>query len=249
MMARPETFATAADQKPGKIGKALVRLLMKPATIAACEAIGDRFRLITLEGPALQNVQWLPGQKIQIAMGSAFAARTFTPIEWDASAGRTRILVFAHGTGPGSAWAGHAKRGDECYLFGPRASLDLRRLDGPIAVFGDETSLGLAHAIARQDPGRVLSGYFEVADEGDAALSADRLGRTDASFFNRIADQSHIAAMEARLPSLIAGGSAFVLTGQAGTIQRLRQALKLQGVPAARIRTKAYWAPGKIGMD
>jgi hypothetical protein len=54
--------------------------------------IGDRFRLITLEGLALAGVTWTPGQKIQIAMGSAFVARTYTPIEWDAAAGRTRIL-------------------------------------------------------------------------------------------------------------------------------------------------------------
>ncbi|WP_395396960.1 siderophore-interacting protein [Novosphingobium sp. BL-8A] len=222
---------------------------MKRAAVTGCEALGDRLRLITLEGPALQGVEWLPGHKIQIAMGSAFLARTYTPIEWDALIGRTRILAFAHGTGPGSDWVRRANIGDECDLFGPRASLDLRQLEGPIAVFGDETSLGLAHAMARHDPCRVVSGYFEVCGAAVGAAMGDRLGRLDGSFFETAADQSHVAAMEARLPSLIAGGSAFVLTGKAGTVQRLRQALKLRGVPAARIKAKAYWAPGKVGMD
>lgn len=248
-MAHSDNRTVAARQKPGRIGKALIGFFMKRAAVTGCETLGDRFRLITLEGPALQGVQWLPGQKIQIAMGSAFVARTYTPIEWDALAGRTRILAFAHGSGPGSDWVRAAKIGDECDMFGPRASLDLRPLSGPIAVFGDETSLGLAHAIARCDPGCVVSGYFEVDDVGVGAVLADHLGRMDASFFARVSDQSHLAEMEARFSSLIAGGSAFVLTGKAGMVQVLRQALKLQGVPATRIKAKAYWAPGKVGMD
>jgi NADPH-dependent ferric siderophore reductase len=44
-------------------------------------------------------------------------------------------------------------------------------------------------------------------------------------------------------------GASFVLTGQASAIQRLRQHLRAQGVPASRILTKAYWAHGKRGLD
>ncbi len=40
-------------------------------------------------------------------MGPAFVARTYTPIEWDAIAGGTRILGYTHGEGPGSAWIGN----------------------------------------------------------------------------------------------------------------------------------------------
>jgi hypothetical protein len=55
--------------------------------------------------------------------------------------------------------------------------------------------------------------------------------------------------MEATLPELIKAGASFVLTGKAGTIQRLRQRLKQHNVASRRIVTKAYWAPGKIGLD
>ena len=55
--------------------------------------------------------------------------------------------------------------------------------------------------------------------------------------------------MEVRLATLAAGGTGFVLTGKAGTVQRLRQRLKRLAVPASRIATKAYWAPGKTGLD
>ena len=43
--------------------------------------------------------------------------------------------------------------------------------------------------------------------------------------------------------------SGSMLTGKAGTVQRLRQRLKRLAVPASRIATTAYWAPGKTGLD
>jgi NADPH-dependent ferric siderophore reductase len=55
--------------------------------------------------------------------------------------------------------------------------------------------------------------------------------------------------MEAAIPALIADGAAFMLTGKADTIQRLRHCLKRYAVPRAIIHTRAYWAPGKAGLD
>ncbi|MCH7862518.1 MAG: siderophore-interacting protein, partial [Proteobacteria bacterium] len=46
---------------PGRIGQALIRLLMKRATVTASERLADGFRLITLEGPALEGIAWTPG--------------------------------------------------------------------------------------------------------------------------------------------------------------------------------------------
>ncbi|UYY57002.1 siderophore-interacting protein [Sphingomonas sp. S2-65] len=120
-----------STREPGRLSKAMMRLWMKTATIVATERLADRFHLITLEGPALADVPWLPGQKVQIAMGSAFVTRTYTPVEWNPSTGRTCILGYAHGEGPGSAWLRTVAPGDECSIFGPRASLDLSRVRGP----------------------------------------------------------------------------------------------------------------------
>lgn len=238
-----------AARAPGRLSKALLRLLMKPATVIASERLAGRFRLITLEGPALQGVAWTPGQKLQIAMGSAFVARTYTPIEWDASAGRTRILGHVHGDGPGSAWIRGVEPGDECDIFGPRASLDARRMGGPLAVFGDETSIGLACALAHQDRTRPFACCFEVGEVESAGQVVAQLGIGNAALFARSGDDAHIEEMKAALPALVAAGSSFVLTGKAGTIQRLRESLKRQAVPARQIATKAYWAPGKAGLD
>jgi NADPH-dependent ferric siderophore reductase len=237
-----------AAAEPGLVSRTLLRLLMKRASVAQVEQWSEHFRLITLEGPALGGVTWSPGQKIQIAMGSAFVARTYTPIDWDASAGRARILGFDHGDGPGSRWLRDVRAGDSCDIFGPRASLDTLHLTDPLVLFGDETSIGLAYALALQHRPRSFRGYFETTDPNAARDVVARLGIGNATLFRREDGDVHVDAMEAVLPALVAD-SCFVLTGKAGTIQRLRQALKRHGIPAKRIMTKAYWAPGKTGLD
>jgi len=75
------------------------------------------------------------------------------------------------------------------------------------------------------------------------------VGLVRVALFERTADDAHVGEMEVRLATLAAGGTGFVLTGKAGTVQRLRQRLKRLAVPASRIATKAYWAPGKTGLD
>ena len=149
-MATMEAPEPRASRVSGRLSRALIRLIMKRATVTANETVADRFRLITLEGPGLVDVVWTPGQKIQIAMGSAFVARTYSPIAWNGAAGRTCILGYAHGAGPGSDWLRAAVPGSSCDIFGPRASLDIGRPSGPLAIFGDETSLGLAYALAQR---------------------------------------------------------------------------------------------------
>lgn len=246
-MLAPDSPERPAAAKPGRISQALLRMLMKPAAVIANEELSDRFRLITIEGPALTGVNWTPGQKLQVAMGSAFQTRTYTPIEWNPVAGRTCILGYAHGDGPGSAWVRGAQPGDACDLFGPRGSLDAGRLPGRLAVFGDETAIGLAYALSRQD--RAVSSHFEVEDADAACQVAEQLGLGRIALYPRRAGESHVTSMEATLPELIAGGSSFVLAGRAGMVQHLRHALKALGVPSSRVITKAYWAPGKTGLD
>ncbi|WP_407179995.1 siderophore-interacting protein [Bradyrhizobium sp. STM 3562] len=222
---------------------------MKHATVAACETIAERFRLITLEGPALRACAWIPGHKVQIAMGSGFVARTYTPIEWDAATSRTRILAYVHGDGPGSAWVRGLKPGTGCYVFGPRRSLDVSGVTGPLAILGDETSIGLAHALLHQDRVRAAVCHFEVDDVEASRRVTAHLGLGHAALFGRTEDDAHVEEMETTLPALVAAGTTFVLTGKASTIQRLRLAMKRLAVPATHIVAKAYWAPGKRGLD
>jgi hypothetical protein len=40
-----------------------------------------------------------------------------------------------------------------------------------------------------------------------------------------------------------------VLSGKATSIQRLSKQLRQLGISRGRLQTKAYWAPGKAGLD
>lgn len=243
------TINTRTEASQGGFGRALIRLMMRPAWVASCEPFGDRFRLVTLEGVALRGVSWTPGQKIQVAMGSAFVARTYTPMSWDTVEGRARFLGYAHGEGPGSDWLRSLAPGAPCDLFGPRSSVSAEKLAGPLVVFGDETSFGLAGALAAQDPARSLACVFEVEDLERAAPALEALGLSRAALFRKAADEAHLDTIGEALSSLARAGASFILTGRASAIQKLRQDLKRQAVAPGRIVAKAYWAKGKAGLD
>ena len=232
---------------PGPVMRTLLRWLMRPARVAAVETLSPHFRLVHLEGEALRNVAWTVGQKVQVSMGSGLSARTYTPMSWDAGSGRTRLLTFAHGDGPGSRWACGLREGDTCQFLGPRRSLDLSGLESPVVLFGDETSFGLAAAL-RAQADRAIH-VFEVSDVVESRPVLEAVGLGAATLIERIADDAHLAAAEAEMLRLVASGAHFVLTGKASSIQRVSRALKAVGVVSSRLKTKAYWAKGKTGLD
>nr|WP_244637472.1 siderophore-interacting protein [Bradyrhizobium symbiodeficiens] len=233
----------------GRLTRMLLRWLMRPARVAGIETLSSRFRLVELEGEALGNVAWTAGEKIQVAMGSGLSARTYTPMSWDAGNGRTRLLAFAHGDGPGSRWASGLREGDTCQFFGPRRSLDLADLGAPIVLFGDETSFGLAAALRDSLRAGGALHLFEATDIAESRPVLDSIGLGEARLIARSADGTHLASAESELLRLGANGAQFVLTGKASSIQRVGRVLKAAGVASSRIRAKAYWAPGKSGLD
>ncbi|RYE98253.1 MAG: siderophore-interacting protein [Oxalobacteraceae bacterium] len=232
----------------GALSRAVARMIARRATIIATEKLTDELVAITLEATGFRGVTWTPGEKVQIAMNSVFDTRTYTPIEWDADRGRTRILGFLHGIGPGCVWLRNAKVGDTCDVLGPRHSLNVCKLEGPIAFFGDETSMALAYALSRER-GTFCFYHFEADDAGSTRLIAEQWGLDEVNVVARTAGESHLYKLEAALPSLAEKGATFILTGKAHTIQRLKVGLRGLDVPARRAISKAYWAPGKIGLD
>lgn len=230
----------------GALSRAVARMIARQATIVAIERLAGDLVAITLEASGFRGVAWTPGDKVQIAMGSVFETRTYTPIEWDAKRGRTRIIGYLHGAGPGCTWLRQAAEGDTCDVLGPRHSLDVRKPVGRIAFIGDETSLGLVYAGARQQD----CSYLLEADNADAIMQiAKGWSLGDGIVTAREPGDYHLGGWMVELSALADQGATFVLTGKAQTIQRLKAGLNEFGVPSSRIMTKAYWAPGKTGLD
>jgi NADPH-dependent ferric siderophore reductase len=246
--------APPVPRRPGRLTQALARLFMKQATIAEATDVGGGFHVIALESPQFRAASWAPGHKLQIAVSGSLTYRTYTPVEWDGERGRTWIIAYAHGAAPGSDWARHARPGDSCEVFGPRASLDLGATAPPSLLFGDETTFGLAASLQHQPTAGPVHCLFEVnsADTVRAALDLESFGIGNATLFDRLPADAHLDAIAARaLAAAADAGPAtrFILTGKATSIQRLRAALKQHGVPASRMLSKPYWSPGKKGLD
>ena len=116
-------------------------------------------------------------------------------------------------------------------------------------LFGDETSFGLAAALRDCPQAGGAIHLFEASDVAESRPVLEAIGLGEATLIKRTADDAHLAAAEAEVLRLAASGAHFVLTGKASSIQRISRALKAVGVVSSRVKTKAYWAQGKVGLD
>ena len=237
----------------GRLTTLLTRWFLRQATASKVEVLSEHFRLITLAGAKLKDVQWAPGQKIQIVVGGGGANRTYTPLSWDAMSGETRILAFSHGEGPGSVWASTVRVGDGCQFSGPRRSLDLSGLGERTFLFGDETSFGLARAVGTSmGPSGAAALLFEASSVGASELVSRALGiQKNVTFVQRAEADAHLSEVEAQVLKIIDewAPTSFVLSGKSSSIQRISRLLKSRGIVSSRLRAVVYWAPGRKGLD
>jgi len=222
--------------------------MLKEATVETIESPGPHYRLWRVSGPGLDETGFQAGDKTQVLLPSD-DVRTYTPFNW--RGGSASFLAYLHNPPamaptPGPAWAQALKPGDGMRFLGPQRSLVLP--PGPVVVVGDETSLGVALAYAQARPGQVQV-VLEAQDPAETEAVARQLGLSAVTVIARRSDQAHVPSMtEAILQGLKqVPGASIGLTGGTPLIQELRSQLKAQG--QQRPITKAYWAPGKVGLD
>ena len=231
-------------KRAGLVEATIQKLFTRSAHVVDIVDIGSAFRIITLGGDGLRHVAWTPGDKLQVQLGG-WVQRTYTPIDWDPVAGRTRILACLHADGPGTHWARMLRTGDACILFGPRKSL--QPASASVIVFGDETALGLAAALN----GPATHVLLEVASLDHTLPALRRLGLDRAHACARAVGDAHLVLLEARLAALLMTdpGAEIILAGRAAAIQHMTRFLRQTEVGTGRRQSKAYWAPGKKGLD
>ncbi len=232
--------ATTGDEK--LLPRLVTRFLFRQAQVDRNEMLVQGLHRIELSGPALCGAHWVLGDKLQIKTGAGLQTRTYTPVFWDAEGGRTAFLAHTRAPGPGSEWVQRAGPGQPIAVFGPRRSLDLAALDASHGVLiGDETAIGLAAAW------RPTQTLIEVDRSSALQPVMDALGLS-ATLIERDTEERHVQAM-ADAALTVGTDRHFVLVGRARTVQTLLRTLRAQGVASSRIRTKAYWADGKAGLD
>jgi ferric-chelate reductase (NADPH) len=225
--------------------------ILTPARVSGVEKISENFQMLHLESALFEKESFRPGEKIQINTGD-WDVRTYTPIAVNPRVGRLSILAFLHGNGPGSRWASSAKAGDCVQVLGPRPSLSLRDAEA-IVFFGDETSFAVASTFIKHFGEAAHSHFvFEVASISEAKIVGERIGLDKRSvFITRQLDDSHLEKASAHLQESLKANPMhpFLLTGNAKSILHLRNQLRTQGLLPKETKLKAYWAPGKMGLD
>lgn len=239
---------------PGLIGQAMLRLMTHETRVDAVHALSPRWRLVSLRGDVFRRGQHAPGDKVQVRVGG-MAFRTFTPFRLGAADDSMQLLGYVHGDAPAADWLRSVAPDDRCQVLGPRRSLDLGAIDRSTVFVGDETSLGLALALCDTPLGGLDTHFiFEVGDAVEVRSVLESLGRGmlhNACLVERRLDGTHLADIEAALVRYARADSfrQYVLSGRSLTIQRLQRTLKGAGAKPSQMLTKAYWAPGKTGLD
>jgi NADPH-dependent ferric siderophore reductase len=235
----------------GKVlGDSLKRLVFRELMVTRVTHLSEHFERIDFASEALRGVRFAPGDKVQLSFDGG--TRTYTPFHFDGGGGSLSILLYLHGDGPSARWAKQLKAGDRAFAFGPRSSLELASATSPIALFGDETSFALARAL--REAGNETSGLacvFEVTDPRESRAVLDALELQNVELVERQGDDAQLSEVEARLRARLARDAAtrLVLTGKAQSIQTLRKRLKAEPMAHTEQRVKAYWSPGKRGLD
>ncbi|MBL8316740.1 MAG: siderophore-interacting protein [Rubrivivax sp.] len=242
-LASSPAHAQPPDPALGLTARLLARMFFRPAEVSENRAIAAGMHLITLQGPALRELRWAAGDKLQVRISPGLLTRTYTPILWDTEHGRTQLLAHALAVGPGSEWVRRASPGQPVSLFGPRRSLALSDIDPMLGVLvGDETAIGLAaawrpsHAVIEAVNQPAIQGLLDQLQLPATAMAAQP-------------DGVHLDALANAALGLATPDTRFVLAGRARTVQHVMRALRQHGVAPHRILTKAYWAEGKMGLD
>ena len=151
----------------------------------------------------------------------------------------------------GSRWVRDLRKGDVCVMFGPRKSIKVARPHVSLILFGDETSLGLAAALSRQAPRSTVQMLFEVSQPAETMPVIEHLQLDGIRVCARLENDAHVVGMRTQMSMLLETHpkTDIVLTGKASSIQHMSGLLRQYDVVPGRRQSKAYWAPGKTGMD
>jgi ferric-chelate reductase (NADPH) len=236
---------------PGFVTNTIEKLFLRPAVVSRVSDLAGHFRIVQLSGDSLKGEAWKPGQALRVYLGN-LTARTYTPISWNSVIGCAELLIFLHGNGPGSAWASSVRCGDLCKLTRLQNSLDFDAIDAPPIFFGDETSIGAAHALNFAINREQRSSFvFEVSSLVESEEVIRAIDLPNAKLVQKERNDEHLEEVEDNLlrASSRSEDAEWLFAGNAISIQTLRKRLRSRDVPMAKPKVKAYWAPGKVGLE
>ncbi|GGC30501.1 hypothetical protein GCM10011386_23160 [Parapedobacter defluvii] len=235
---------------PKWLGDTLEKLSSKyyhAVTVTDVTYLNESLKKVRFEGD-IKSIAFTPGQVVEFRVTDT-DYRHYTPSVFDTKQKACEVIFYLHGRGIGSMWAEALEEGQQLKLIGPGGKLAYRSEFPVHLVFGDETSVGLAHCIANEceRSGSQFKGLLEFAPEN---ISWE-IGTDDRTTVVRASMDSPAKRALEVLESwqdIYGDKVGFYLTGRAKSIQRVRGYLLEKGVPRKHIQTEPYWAEGKRGL-
>lgn len=166
---------------------------------------------------------------------------------------RFRLIVQRNPDGAAAHLVDTVTAGDTVTIRGPERAVLPPVGDSPLLVVADLTGLATIAALAHQDRGdgrphriglAVLTSHLDV----DSSIIADAVG-VDPEEITMHRDREHLAGWF-RDRSMTGHATPRVLAlGEHELTRVARQAALEVGVPAAQVRTRTYWKPGRRGLE
>ncbi|MEM1113166.1 MAG: siderophore-interacting protein [Pseudomonadota bacterium] len=224
--------------------------MFREIEVESAERLDEKLKRVRLRGD-LTNTRCELGNIMQLRVSDT-AYRHYTPINFNSNEGTFELLLYLHDGGPGSDWSAQLNPGDKLTAMRPAAKMQYEPAFNSHCVFGDETSLGLAQCFYDSPllRTRTLVNLIELDGRHQhwphlmqvpmttVGKSQTRPGSGAVLWLNALNTQEWQALKD--------GG--FYLTGNAKSIQTLRNALRDRGVHKSQIQTLPYWAENKVGL-
>ncbi|WP_242423991.1 siderophore-interacting protein, partial [Frankia sp. EI5c] len=179
--------------------------------------------------------------------------RSYSVWEYDPPRGRLELAVYDHGgEAPGTSWARRVGPGDEIIVTRPEGRLVTSPEPGLQLFVGEDTAAVSFGAMLRALPASAVVRGVVECDEED-----DRLPLPRAAELTWVYRRGASAANSALLPAALADldlsadapGAAYVV-GEVRTCQAVRRHLiEERGWPRQKVLVRAFWTPGRRGMD
>jgi NADPH-dependent ferric siderophore reductase len=215
------------------------------ATVTAVEAVTPRMRRIRVTGDSLRGLDWSAGQHVRVRV-EGITLRTYSI--WEVDGEHLDLCVFDQpAAGPGARWSHRVQVGQPVTFTRPQGRLVVRD-DVPSHVFvGDETACAAFGAMLRALPATAtVHGIIEI-DGQDDRMPLPRAD--DIQWVKRDGSYETVLAALRDLDLPAEPGVAYV-AGEARACQAVRRHfLAERGWPRGTIVVKAFWAPGKRGLD
>lgn len=199
-------------------------IFFKKAYVTRKQHINDSYILFEIKGTELQGTNISFGDFFQISLGG-MKVRSYTPIEWDSDRGIIKFLYYCHGPGLAASWFNTVEEDSECFIYGPRRSLNSRKLDGPVTLIGDETSLGLFLSTKTSAFPLQIENIYLLVNSVDDAIEINWNYSMGAKVL-----QSSLESFTHILEALPLKGKV-VLTGGSKMVQYFKQKYNVIGVP------------------